>query len=210
MRIDDVPQPETLAAGAALGLVTAYCSPALVNHCLRSYVWAASYGLEHGIGFDAELLYVSAMLHDIGLVKEFDSHTVSFEEVGGHVAWVFGTGAGWPVERRRRAAEIIVRHMGDEVDADEDPEGHLLRIATGLDIAGHAADRWPSDFRSEVVRRIPRLSLGEEFLRLFEDQARRKPSSSAAAAVQSGIAGRISANVLNAVESHIEGRSAGE
>ena len=204
MKFDDVPQPETPAARAALELVTAYCSPALVNHCLRSYVWAASYGQQHGIGFDAELLYVSAMVHDIGLEKEFDSHTVAFEEVGGHVAWVLGAGAGWPVERRRRAAEIIVRHMGDEVDADADPEGHLLRIATGLDIAGRAADRWPSDFRSEVVRRVPRLSLGEEFLRLFEDQARRKPSSSAAAAVQSGLAGRISANVLDTVEGGTE------
>jgi hypothetical protein len=34
------------------------------------------------------------MLHDIGLVKEFDSHTVPFEQAGGHVAWVFGAGAG--------------------------------------------------------------------------------------------------------------------
>ncbi|MEU3454941.1 hypothetical protein ABZ671_15275 [Micromonospora sp. NPDC006766] len=153
--------------------------------------------MRHGIDFDAELLCVSAMLHDIGLVKEFDSHTVPFDEAGGHVAWVFGAGAGWPVERRVRAAEVIVRHMWDKVDVDVDPEGHLLEIATSLDISGRDPDRWPADFRSEVVRRIPRLTLGEEFLPCFEDQARRKPASSAAAAVESGIAGRIAANVLD-------------
>ena len=210
VNLDDVPQPETSTARGALGVATAYCSPALVNHCLRSYVWAAAYGVAHGIGFDAELLYVSAMLHDIGLVAEFDSQTVPFEEAGGHVAWVFGAGAGWPVERCKRAAEIIVRHMWDEVDADVDPEGHLLGIATGLDISGRGPDRWPSDFRSEVVRRIPRLTLGEEFLRCFEDQARRKPTSSAAAALQSGIAGRIAANVLDTVGLDIERRLADE
>ena len=200
MNLDDVPRPDTRTAHAALEVVTAYCSPALVNHCVRAYVWAASYGVLHRIGFDAELLYVSAMLHDMGLVTEFDSHTVAFEEVGGHVAWVFGAGAGWPVERRGRAAEIVVRHMGGEVDPAEDPEGHLLRLATGLDVAGRGADGWPPDLRAETVRRIPRLSFVEEFLPLFEDQARRKPGCAAAVAVQSGMAGRMAANVLDARE----------
>jgi hypothetical protein len=197
VNLDDIPQPENPTARAALGVATAYCSPALVNHCLRSYVWGASYGMTYGIDFDVELLYVSALLHDIGLVKEFDSHTVPFEEAGGHVAWVFCAGAGWPVERRTRAAEVIVRHMWDTVDVKLDPEGYLLGIATGLDISGRNADEWPGGFRSEVVRRFPRLTLGEEFVRCFEDQARRKPASSAAAAVASGIAGRITANVLD-------------
>jgi hypothetical protein len=96
-----------------------------------------------------------------------------------------------------RAAEVSVRHMWHEVDVNLDPEGHLLEIATGLDISGRAPDRWPSDFRSEVINRLPRLTLGEEFLHCFEDQARRKPASSAAAAVESGIADRIAANVLD-------------
>jgi hypothetical protein len=194
---DDLPQPDSRTARAALEVVTAYCSPALVNHCLRSYVWAASYGVLHGIDFDAELLYVSAMLHDIGLATAFDSRTTPFEEVGGHVAWVFGAGAGWPVERRARAAEVIVRHMGGEVDPAADPEGHLLRTATGLDIAGRGADGWPPEFRAEVVRRLPRSSLVEEFLRLFEEQARWKPGCAAAVAVDSGLAARMSANVLD-------------
>ena len=199
VNLDDVPQPDTAAAGAAVEVATTYCSPALLNHCLRSYVWGAAYGMRQGIDFDAELLYVSAMLHDIGLVKEFDSHTVPFEDAGGHVAWVFGAGAGWPVQRRVRAAEVVVRHMWDQVDVDVDPEGHLLRIATSLDISGSRADQWPAEFRAEVVRRYPRLSLGEEFLRCFSDQAARKPNSSAAAAVASGIAKRIAANVLDRI-----------
>jgi hypothetical protein len=87
--------------------------------------------------------------------------------------------------------------MWNKVDVDGDPEGHLLGIGTGLEISGRAADKWPAAFRSEIVRRIPRLTLGEEFLGCFQDQARRKPESSAAAAVRSGLAGRIAANVLD-------------
>ncbi len=198
MNLDDVPQPDNATTRAALEVAAAYCSPALLNHCRRSYVWAASYGLGHGIDFDAELLYVSAMLHDIGLVPVFDSHTLPFEESGGHIAWVFGAGAGWPVERRRRVSEVIVRHMWRKtVEANVDPEGHLLTIATTLDISGHGADLWPASFREEVVGRHPRLSLREEFLRCFEDQARRKPESIAAISVKSGLAGRLATNPLD-------------
>jgi len=57
---------------------------------------------------------------------------------------------------------------------------------------------WPESFRRDVVRALPRLSLREEFVQCFEDQARRKPESSAARAVAGGIAGRLATNILDA------------
>ena len=151
LTLHDIPQPQSTVASAALEVATAYCSPSLLNHSVRSYLWAAAYGLLHQIPFDVELLYVSAVLHDLGLVDPFDSHAVPFEEAGGHVAWVFGAGAGWPVARRERLAEIIVRHMGDDVDPEVDAEGHLLQIATTLDISGRDPERWPAERRLDVL-----------------------------------------------------------
>jgi hypothetical protein len=49
-----------------------------------------------------------------------------------------------------------------------------------------------------VVRRFPRLTLRDEFVRCFKDQAKRKPDSAAAASVASGIAERMATNVLDA------------
>jgi len=198
MRLADVPHPSTAVAEQALEVCTAYSSTALLHHCRRSYVWAAAYAVEHGIDFDAELLFVSAMLHDIGLTPSFDNHAVPFEVAGGHVAWVFGAGAGWPVARRHRAAEIIVKHMWDSVDVDEDAEGYLLEIATGLDISGANPEWWPADLRAEVLADFPRLGLGPEFTACFAAEAARKPDSSAASAMANGIAGRIARNTLDA------------
>jgi hypothetical protein len=195
--VPGIPRPATRVAVAAHEVAKTYCTPAIVNHCLRSYIWGASYAVERAIDFDAELLYVSAMLHDIGLVAAFDSHTVPFEDAGGHVAWVFAAGAGWPVARRVRASEIIVRHMRG-AELSEDVEGYLLEIATSLDISGRHPEWWPLPLRDAAVRLFPRLTLREEFVRCFEDQARRKPESSAAASVASGIAGRMATNVLEA------------
>jgi len=198
MRLSDVPEPRSEIAERALEVVTEFSSPALLHHCRRSYVWAAAYAVEHGIAFDAELLWVSAMLHDIGLSPSFDAHEMPFEIAGGDVAWVFGAGAGWSVPRRRRTAEIIVRHMWDSVDVAVDPEGFLLEIATGLDVSGRNPQWWPADLRAEVVDAWPRLGLAAEFTACFAAESARKPGSSAASAMAHGIAERIATNILDA------------
>jgi predicted metal-dependent HD superfamily phosphohydrolase len=187
------PSPATTAARE---VVARYSSVAMVNHCERSYLWSAGLGELEGIAYDAELLYVASMLHDLGLAPAFDNHRAPFEDAGGDVAWVFGAGAGWPAARRERVKEIIVRHMWHEVDPARDAEGHLLEAGIALDISGRDVDTWPADFRAEVLRRHPRLTLAAEFTAAFEEQARRKPGCAAAAAVASGVGARLADNPL--------------
>lgn len=196
MEIADLLPAPTPATTAAREVVERFSSPAMVNHCERSYLWSASLGELQRIAHDRELLYVAAMLHDLGLMPAFDNHAAPFEDAGGDVGWVFGAGATWPVARRGRVKEIIVRHMWDEVDPALDAEGHLLCEGTGLDISGRNADAWPADLRAEVLARYPRLTLAAEFTAAFEDQARRKPRCAAAAAVASGIGERLARNPL--------------
>lgn len=111
MRVADLPVPSTAAARGALEVATEYCTPALLNHSLRSYVWAAAHAHACHLQLDHELLYVAALLHDIGLVAEFDNHSLAFEDAGGHIASVLTAGAGWDITRRARARKIIVEHM---------------------------------------------------------------------------------------------------
>ena len=197
MTLDDLVVPDTAASAAAFEVASAYQSPALLNHSLRAYVWAAAHGMTRGIGFDPELLYVAALFHDLGLVPAFDSHAVSFEEAGGHVARVFAAGAGWPADRRERLAEVIIRHMWPRVDVTADPEGYLLARATETEIIGTNAEDFPPGFRSEVLERYPRLDITGNFLACFEAQAKRKPGSSAAVSVRSGLSTRMAGNPLD-------------
>ncbi|WP_345152253.1 HD domain-containing protein [Nonomuraea rubra] len=197
VRYDDLVIPDTPAARGALEVAAQYHTPSLLNHSLRAYLWAAAYAQDNGIAFDAELLYVSAMLHDIGLAAEFDSHTVPYEEAGGHVAWAFCAGAGWSPERRARACEVIIRHMWEEVPLEEDPEGHLLELSTGMDISGRRTDEIPAEVRREVLERHPRLEIAKEFSVCIADQGARKPSSFAARFVRNGIVDRIIRNPLD-------------
>ena len=177
--IDQLLTPPSEVADRALAVARRWCTPAVVNHCIRSWVWAALLGESERIEFDAELLFVSAMLHDLGVGEPFDSHSVPFETAGGAVAWAFAAGADWSEHRRGRVMEVIERHMWVDVDPAQDAEGYLLEAATSLDVAAAGAERWDADLIRAVTSRVPRLAFSTEFAAAIHDQAARKPQSTA-------------------------------
>ncbi|MFB3977549.1 MULTISPECIES: HD domain-containing protein [Microbacterium] len=199
MRLSEFSVPDTLAARGALALAEQYQSEAITAHALRSWVWAEAFALVDGItGIDHELLYVAAVLHDIGTVTEFDNHTLSYEHAGGHVAIALAAGAGWESERRERALEVIVRHNWPRVDPAIDAEGYLLEIATGLDISGARPDALPREFVRDVLDAYPRGALAAEFGACVVDQAERKPDTAARRLVDGGVLEKLAANPLEA------------
>ncbi|MFD6226950.1 HD domain-containing protein [Streptomyces sp. NPDC060232] len=189
---------DTPSARAALEIASEYADTALLNHSVRSYAFGARYAADHGLDHDEELFYVAALLHDLGLTAPFDSHTLPFEEAGGHVARVLTAGLGWPADRRARAEEIIVRHMRADVGASEDVESHLLQVGTSADVSGARVAGFDPSFTARLLDAHPRAGFGPVFTALVEDQARRKPDCAAAAYVAGGAAGRIAANPLDA------------
>lgn len=197
MKLELPAVPRTPACIGAQEVAEKYCSVALLNHCLRSYVWAAAYGSREGVPYDPELLFVGSLLHDIGLVPEFDSHSVGFDDASGHVAYVFATGAGWDEARRTRLVDVVLSHMWEVVDVDVLPEGFLLERSTSMDISGRYMDDFTAEFKAEVLHHFPRAGIAEEFLACFRDQVERKPASSPARAIQNGIADRILGNALD-------------
>jgi len=196
MKLTEFTVPDTQAARAALEIAAAYHTPSLLNHVQRSWLCAEAFSLVRGLEADHELLYVAAMLHDVGIAPEFDNNALAYEDAGGHVAIALTAGAGWPAPRRTRVHEVIVRHNWPEVDPALDIEGHLLEIATGLDISGARPDELPQAFLSEVLERYPRIDLAAEFTACVTDQAYRKPDTAARRLVDGGVAGKIRDNPL--------------
>ena len=200
MRIADFPVPDTTAARGALTLAQEYHSPSILNHVTRSWLWAEAFAQVEGRrDVDHELLYVAALLHDIGLAPEFDNHTLAYEHAGGHVGIALTAGAGWDAARRRRVLDVIVAHNLPSVDPAEDAEGYLLEIATGLDISGVRPDALPEEFRREVLDAYPRLELAQEFGTAVVEQAERKPSSAACRLVDGGVERKLRDNPLESL-----------
>ena len=178
--LDDLLAPPTPTALLALEAARRWSSPALVDHGIRSWAWARLRAEALGLDHDAEVLYVAAMLHDLGVTPAFDAHEIAFESAGGAAGWLFAAGAGWPVERRERVREIIERHMWLSVDPALDPEGHLLEVATSLDVSGVAPELWDAGILRAVTQRHPRRDFSAQFAGCIHAQARRKPATPAA------------------------------
>jgi HD superfamily phosphodiesterase len=67
-----MPVPDSTLARRARERITDAAAPVLVNHSVRCYAWAVDLARHDRLDFDPEILYVSSMPHDIGLVPPYD------------------------------------------------------------------------------------------------------------------------------------------
>jgi hypothetical protein len=180
-----MPVPDSAIAGQARELITTVAPPFLVNHSVRAYAWAAELARHDGLAFDAEILYVSALLHDIGLVPAYDLGGC-FETDGAIAAEVFALQHGAPADRARAIYDVIELHMAGDLPPDPAPEVVLLWDSTGTDVTGYRFAHLRRVVVPDVLAAYPRLDFKREFGALFADQAARKPTCSVARMVAAG------------------------
>ena len=180
-----MPVPDSALAKQARELITTVAPAFLVNHSVRAYAWAVELALHDELSFDSEILYVSALLHDIGLVPAYDIGGC-FETDGAIAAEAFALERGVAPERARAMYDVIELHMADDLPPNPSPEVVLLWDSTGTDVTGYRY----ADVRRAIVPSVlaayPRLEFKREFGALFADQAARKPTCSVARMMASG------------------------
>ena len=180
-----MPVPDSTIAGQARQLIADAAPAFLVNHSVRAYAWAVELAAHDRLRFDAEILYVSALLHDIGLMPAYDLGGC-FETDGAIAAERFALDRGVEAGRARAIYDVIDLHMADELPPSPPSEVVLLWDSTGTDVTGHRF----ADIRRAVVPGVlaayPRLDFKRDFGALFVDQAARKPTCSVARMVASG------------------------
>jgi len=180
-----MPIPDSAIAKQARELITSVAPAFLANHSVRAFAWAVELALHDELSFDAEILYVSAMLHDIGLVPAYDIGGC-FETDGAIAAEAFALERGVPAERARAIYDVIELHMADDLPPEPAPEVVLLWDSTGTDVTGYRFADVRRAVVPEVLAAYPRLDFKREFGALFADQAGRKPTCSVARMMASG------------------------
>ena len=86
IKIDGVAVPDSKLASEATELLRDTASTLLFNHSIRVYYFGALAGQQRAAQFDPELLYISSMFHDLGLVDQHSSKTDRFEVDGANAA----------------------------------------------------------------------------------------------------------------------------
>ena len=181
-----MPVPDSGFARLASELITDVAPAFLVNHSVRSYAWAVELAWHDGLEFDPEILYVSALLHDIGLVPAYDLGNC-FEIDGAVAAERFALQQGQAPERAKAIYDVVALHMVEALPPDPAAEVVLLWDSTGVDVSGDRIDDVRPSAIPEVVVAYPRLDFKREFAALFVDQATRKSSCRAAEMVAEGM-----------------------
>lgn len=175
--------PDTAFAREAHGHAAALSAPWLMNHCLRTYAWAAMLAQTGRTAVDSELLYCASVLHDLGLTAAHDGHDPScscFAVEGARAAHAFAAQHGWTQERCDRLAEAISLHLNVRVGLGHGPEAHLLHEGAALDVIGARAGELPRQSRQAIESRYPRLEFATAMPATMQRQSQLRPRSRAA------------------------------
>jgi hypothetical protein len=185
LRALGMPVPDSAIALAARELITDVAPPFLVNHSIRAYAWAVELATHDELEFDPEILYVSSVLHDIGLVPEYDLGGC-FEADGAMAAEAFALEHGQSPDRARAIYDVVELHMAASLPPGVTAEVVLLEASTGTDVTGYRFTDVRPSVIPDVLAAYPRLMFKRDFAAMFRDQAARKPTCRVAEMVATG------------------------
>jgi hypothetical protein len=164
--------PDTKLAREATGLLREFSTTLLFNHSHRVFFWASEQGRQAGYTFDAELLFICAAFHDLGLLQKFSSKTDRFEVDSANAVRQFLEHHQVPDTRIQTAWDAIALHTTPGIAAYKAVEVELLYNGVGLDVLGIGYQDFPEDVRRQVVAEYPRVdfkqSIAKAFLNGFE------------------------------------------
>src|SRR5438445_12216317 len=142
-------------------------APLLFNHSHRVFFWANKLGRQTGKKFDAELVFICAAFHDLGLLRKFSSATDRFEVDSANAVRQFLEHHGVPNARIQTAWDAISLHTTPGIAAYKPLEVELLYNGVALDSLGVGYESFPEDVRRRVVAAYRRVNFKQERAEAF-------------------------------------------
>jgi len=185
--------PDSPLAKAAFQLAAGLSSPMLLNHAVRTYHFGAILAARDALRVDRELLYVAAVLHDLGLTPEYESEPGSFEWVGARAARAFALSEGVTAARADLIHDAIALHSSVGIASRREPEVALVHYGAGVDLFGIRLNEIPERDLDRLLEAWPRHDFKNAFPMCLEHQVALEPESHIAGAMALGLADRVRA-----------------
>lgn len=180
MSLDVISIPDSPVAVEAANLLSAQAPAVLAAHSYRAYIFGGLLGTRDGLDWDPELLFVAAMLHDLGLT-EFVGGEGPFEQRGAAAADSWLVAQGWPADRAAVVGKAIRMHLDVGSAGRERPEIALLHFGTAADVTGMRLEDIHPETVAEVIDTYPRQGFKQFFADKVRSEARSQPRSATAA-----------------------------
>jgi HD domain-containing protein len=170
--------PDSELAQAATELVRDTESDLLFHHSTRVYYFGALAGQRQNLKFDAELLYIGAMFHDMGLTKEYSSATERFEVDSANAARDFLRQHGIDERSIEIVWDAISLHTTPGIPKHKKPEVALVTAGVDMDVLGIGYLDVPDAHREAIVTAHPRGDhFKEQIIHAFYDGFCHKPET---------------------------------
>ena len=148
--------PDSALAREATEFVQDASTQLLFDHSRRVFLWASIRAEQLSLGYDAELLYVGAMFHDVGLLVGHRSAHERFEIDGANAARAFLERHSLPEEQVMTVWESIALHTTRQVPNYKQPEVRLVALGVQYDLYGSSFDALSPEQRDAVLAAHPR------------------------------------------------------
>ncbi|MGH1349660.1 MAG: HD domain-containing protein [Methyloligellaceae bacterium] len=165
----------------------------LFNHVMRSWAFAEIAGQEQGAVYDRELLYIAAVLHDLGLTDLAPVET-RFEVEGADMARAFLSEKGMSDRKIDIVWDAIALHTSMAIPAAKGPEAGLCQLGTAIDVGYAPVEIIQEKLLSEILESLPRLNfktaMVNALLKIYErNQVAAQTSHVVAAVCEKHVAG---------------------
>jgi len=166
--VADIKAPNSTIARQAEELARSVSNDVLFNHVMRCYWFGELFAQEEGKKVDSELMFLSTVLHDLGLTN-YAPGPHRFEIEGAGAARTFLVERGVSIDRAQKVWDNIALHTWD-MNLFRDDTSRLMQLGLAYDVSGVPGARLDSADIAEVVRRYPRLSFKRVFNEMLDHE----------------------------------------
>jgi hypothetical protein len=145
----------------ALEYARAHSEPYLFNHAVRSWLFAVRLGQLQGAAYDAEVVAIGTLLHDLGLTPGFMGPR-RFEIEGADAARTFANAHGLAGDRARLIWDSVALNSTPSIGLHKEPEVALCTAGIGVEF-GFQHDRIPPPEMASILAAFPRLDMKRRF-----------------------------------------------
>ena len=141
----------------AMDYARAHSEPFLINHAVRSWLFAVRLGQLQDIPHDAEVVAVGSLLHDLGLTNRCKGPK-RFEIEGADAARTFAREQGLEDRRVQLIWDSVALNSTPSIGLHKEAEVALCTAGIGVEF-GFQYDRIPPTEMKSVLAAFPRLDM---------------------------------------------------
>jgi HD domain len=169
--------PDSKLASEATDLLREHGTALLFAHSLRVYLFGAIRGRHQGLSVDHELLYLGAVLHDLGLTPKYRSQDHRFEIDSANTARAFLRAHGIDEATAEVVWDAIALHTTPEIPHYKRPEIALVTAGVEADVLGVGLGEIPPAERDAVLAAYPRIDFKRGIVQALADGFAHKPAT---------------------------------